>query len=75
MSPAYQNLSRYVYDSTTHLWSALGRLYRSGQLHIWVAGDADSRLGNIITGIESPLWTETITNMDELGIHGVPPEF
>jgi hexosaminidase len=67
MSPATKTYLDMQYDSTTHLglhWAAYIEVDSS---YIWSPETLIPGIGreNII-GIESPLWTETITNMDEL---------
>ena len=67
MSPAHKAYMDMQYDSTTHLGLHWAAYIEIDSAYIW---DLESMVEGIgkenIIGIEAPLWTETITNMDEL---------
>lgn len=67
LSPAHKVYLDMQYDSTTHLglhWAAYIEL---DSAYLWSPETLVPGIGKEnILGIESPLWTETITNMDEI---------
>ena len=67
MSPAKKAYLDMKYDSTTHLGLHWAGYIEVDTAYIW---DPASYVAGItkenILGIESPLWSETVTNMDEI---------
>lgn len=73
MSPATRTYLDMQYDSTTHLglhWAAYIEIDSS---YIWdPAAMSPGITESDILGIESPLWSETVTNMDEIEYMAFP---
>ena len=67
MSPATRAYLDMQYDSTTHLGLHWAAYVEVDSAYMWEPANFIPGINkeNII-GIEAPLWTETITNMDEL---------
>ena len=67
MSPANKAYLDMQYDSTTHLGLHWAAYIEVDSAYMW---DPQTLLegisGENIIGVEAPLWTETITNMDEI---------
>lgn len=67
VSPATKAYLDMQYDSTTHLGLHWAAYIEVDSAYIWdLATIADSIQQENIVGIEAPLWSETITNLDEI---------
>lgn len=67
MSPAIKAYMDMQYDSTTELGLHWAAYIEVDSAYIWNPAEmAEGITKEDIIGIEAPLWTETITNMDEL---------
>ncbi|MEM8906717.1 MAG: beta-N-acetylhexosaminidase, partial [Bacteroidota bacterium] len=66
-SPAHKAYLDMQYDSTTHLGLHWAAYIEVDSAYIWDLASIAQGIGQEhIIGIEAPLWTETITNLDEL---------
>ncbi len=67
MSPASKTYIDMKYDSTTTLGQKWAGYIEVDSSYIWDPATYVPGIGKeSITGVEAPLWTETISNMDEL---------
>ena len=67
MSPAKKAYLDMQYDSTSHLGLHWAGYIEVDTAYIWNPASYIAGVGKEkILGVEAPLWTETITNMDEL---------
>ncbi len=67
MSPAKKAYLDMQYDSTSHLGLHWAGYIEVDTAYIWNPASYVAGVGKEkILGVEAPLWTETITNMDEL---------
>ncbi|MDN3670046.1 beta-N-acetylhexosaminidase [Echinicola jeungdonensis] len=67
MSPAWKTYLDMQYDSTTHLGLHWAGFIELDSAYLWEPSELIEGIGkDEIIGVEAPLWTETITNMDEL---------
>lgn len=67
MSPANKAYMDMQYDSTTHLGLHWAAYIEVDQAYIWDPASLVPGIGKEhIIGIEAPLWSETLTNLDEI---------
>ncbi|MEZ5040205.1 MAG: beta-N-acetylhexosaminidase [Saprospiraceae bacterium] len=67
MSPAHKTYLDMQYDSTTHLGLHWAAYIEVDSAYIWDLETLTKGINKAnILGLESPLWTETITNIQEL---------
>ena len=67
VSPATKAYLDMQYDSTTHLGLHWAAYIEVDSAYIWDPGTmVDGIKRDDIIGVESPLWSETITNLDEI---------
>lgn len=67
MSPATKAYLDMQYDSTTHLGLHWAAYVEVDSAYIWDVASIEAGIGKEnILGIEAPLWTETITKMDDI---------
>ena len=73
MSPAAKSYVDMKYDSTTTLGLSWAGFIEVDTGYIWNPATLVPGIGKEqILGIEAPMWTETITNMDELEYMAFP---
>jgi hexosaminidase len=67
MSPATKTYLDMQYDSTTELGLHWAAYIEVDEAYNWDPATLEPEIDfNDIVGVESPLWTETITNIDEI---------
>lgn len=67
MSPATKAYLDMQYDSTTHLGLHWAAYVEIDSAYIWDVASIEKGIGQEnIVGIEAPLWTETVTTMDDI---------
>jgi len=73
MSPAHKTYLDMQYDSTTHLGLHWAAYIEVDSAYIWDPADLSPSIKEEnIVGVESPLWSETVTNMDEIEYMAFP---